>query len=429
MSYDSSSMLDSRSTIVARAPQVAEIAARYSDEAETARQLSPQVVRAVLDAGFARHFVPAAHGGETGGFSELTAAVALVGEGCTSAAWAASLAAYAGRYAAFLPEAGQAEIWAEGPDVVLAGALMPSGKAEPVAGGWRLSGEWKYISGVHFADWALACAAVPAKDAGTAGTAKHADTTRHSGTATATATANANAKDAETAKNLADRPEVRFFAVPRADFAIEDSWFTVGMRGTGSHTLLLSDVFVPEHLTLPRSAVHAGRATASEARCHIVPMYAVNSLPFAAPLIGAARGALRAWIARTGQRVDRRGRAVSEMPSVQVSLARSAAEVDAAELLILRTAAVADGTECPPEGEAAVRGARDLALAVELLVSAVDRVFRASGTSGQSSSDPVQRFWRDVNSAASHVALSFETTGAAYGAWALSGHERMEPVR
>ncbi|MDV7223663.1 acyl-CoA dehydrogenase family protein, partial [Streptomyces prunicolor] len=143
-----------------------------------------------------------------------------------------------------------------------------------------------------------------------------------------------------------------------------------------------------------------------------------------------ARGALRAWIARTGARVDRRGQAVGEKPSTQVALARSAAEVDAAELLILRTAAIADGTEeHPPGGEAAVRGARDLALAVELLVSAVDRVFRASGTSGQSSSDPVQRFWRDVNSAASHVALSFETTGAAYGAWALSGEEKAGVVR
>jgi two-component flavin-dependent monooxygenase len=380
-----------KSTIVTRAPGVAEIAARHTEEAETARRLSPEVVRAVLDAGFARHFVPVAHGGDAGGFSELTSAVGLVGEGCTSAAWAASLAAYAGRYAAFLPAEGQAEIWADGPDALLAGALMPSGKAEPVAGGWLLSGEWKYISGVHFAHWALACAVVSAE----------------------------NPEDSDT------RPEVRFFAVPRADFSIEDSWFTVGMRGTGSDTLVLADAFVPEHRTLARSLVHAGRAPASGARCHIVPMHAVNALPFAAPLVGAVRGALRAWIARTGARVDRRGRAVGEMPSTQVSLARSAAEVDAAELLILRTAAIADGTEtCPSEGEAAVRGARDLALAVELLVSAVDRVFRAGGTSGQSSSDPVQRFWRDVNSAASHVALSFETTGAAYGAWALSGDER-----
>jgi two-component flavin-dependent monooxygenase len=380
----------SKSTIVTRAPMVAEIAARYAAEAETARRLSLQVVEGVRDAGFARHFVPVAHGGEAGGFSELTSAVGLVGEGCTSAAWAASLAAYGGRNAAFLPEEAQAEIWADGPDVLLASALVPSGKAEPVGGGWRLSGEWKYISGVHFADWALACAPVPAE----------------------------GSVDPEV------RPEVSFFAVPKADFAIVDSWFTVGMRGTGSDTLLLSDVFVPEHRTRTRSAVHAGWAPASDTHCHILPMHAVNGLPFAAPLVGAARGALRAWIARTGSRVDRRGQAVGEKPSTQVALARSAAEVDAAELLILRTAAVADGTQCPPKGEAAVRGARDLALAVELLVSAVDRVFRAGGTSGQSSSDPVQRFWRDVNSAASHVALSFETTGAAYGAWALAGDER-----
>ncbi|MFJ5259274.1 acyl-CoA dehydrogenase family protein [Streptomyces sp. NPDC088387] len=378
---------DSPSTIVARAAQVAEVAARYTDEAETARRLSPQVVDAVRDAGFARHFVPVAHGGRAGAFTEVTSAVTRVGEGCTSAAWAASLAAYAGRYAAFLPAEGQAEIWADGPDALLVAALMPAGTAQRVDGGWRLSGEWKYISGVHFADWALACAPVPD----------------------------------EPSDDPGGRPPVRYFAVPKGDFSVVDSWFTLGMRGTGSDTLVLSDVFVPEHRTLARSAVHAGRAPASDARCHIVPMHAVNALPFAAPLIGAARGALRAWIERTGSRVDRRGRSVGEMPSTQVTLARSAAEADAAELLVRRTAAVADGTETPPEGEAAVRGARDLALAVELLVSAVDRVFRASGTSGQNATDPVQRFWRDVNSAASHVALSFESTGAAYGAWALSG--------
>ncbi|MER7573089.1 acyl-CoA dehydrogenase family protein [Streptomyces sp. NPDC126514] len=380
MSYDSTS------TIVDRATQVADIAARHSEEAEAARRLSPQVVHAVRDAGFARHFVPLAHGGTAGGFTELTSAVFRVGEGCTSAAWAASLSAYAGRYAAFLPERGQAEIWADGPDALLAAALMPSGTARRVDGGWRLGGEWKYISGVHFADWALACAAVPD----------------------------------EPSADPEGRPEVRYFAVPRDDFTITDSWYSVGMRGTGSDTLVLADVFVPEHRTLARSAVHAGRAPASDARCHIVPMHAVNSLPFAAPLVGAVRGALRAWVERTGSRVDRRGRAVREVPSTQVSLARSAAEADAAELLVRRTAAVADGTESPADGEAAVRGARDLALAVELLVSAVDRVFRSSGTSGQSSTDPVQRFWRDVNSAASHVALSFESTGAAYGAWVLS---------
>ncbi|MEU6504747.1 acyl-CoA dehydrogenase family protein [Streptomyces sp. NPDC046942] len=385
----------SLSAIVARAPRVARLAARCAEEAEAARRLTPEVVEALKEAGFARHFVPAAHGGTEGGFEELTHAVGLVGEGCASAAWAASLAAYAGRYAAFLPTAGQAEIWADGPDVLLAGALMPAGQAERVPGGWRLSGEWKYISGVHFADWVLACSVVPGEAA----------------------------SDGRPGGPPGGRPggggEVRFFAVPKPDVSVRDSWFTLGMRGTGSDTLVLSEAFVPDHLTLGRSAVHEGRAVGTDARCHIVPMYAVNALPFAAPLVGAARGALRAAHEQTGRRLDRRGNPVRDKPSVQIDLARSAAEVDAAELLVRRTARAADGIDEPGAAEAAVRGPRDLALAVELLVSAVERLFRATGTAGHFESDPVQRFRRDIDTAASHVALSFETTGAAYGAWAL----------
>jgi two-component flavin-dependent monooxygenase len=349
-------------------------------------------MEAIVGAGFARHFVPAARGGADGGFAELTAAVARVGEGDASAAWAASLSAYAGRYAAFLPEAGQAEVWAEGPDTLLAGALIPSGKAEPAAGGWRLNGAWPYISGVHFAAWVLACATVVGEDP--------------------------------------DGPaQVRFFAVPRRDFAIEDSWFPVGMRGTGSDTMVLSDVFVPAHRSFTRAAVLAGEAPVSGARCHTVPMQLVGALPFAAPLLGAVRGALRTWTVRMGQRTDVRGRAVRELRSVRTTLARAAGEADAAELLLLRTARTADGTETAPEGAAGVRGARDTAFAVELLVSAVDRVFRAGGTSGQSETDPVQRFWRDVNTAATHVALDFESSGTAYGAWALSGRELPREAR
>jgi alkylation response protein AidB-like acyl-CoA dehydrogenase len=435
MSQDDDRKSAGKPAVVAGAPRAAEVAARYSDAAETARRLSPEVVRALADAGFARHFVPVGHGGAAGGFAELVSAVAEVGKGCTAAAWAASLSAYAGRYAAFLPEQGQAEVWAQGPDALLAGALIPSGKAERVAGGWRLTGEWKYISGVHFADWVLACAAVPPDPLGAGPDAVpvvSAETPSDSDASDAVADPVPPARpEAASAARAAlppgglgvAPPEVRFFAVPRRDFGIAQSWFTVGMRGTGSDTLLLTDVFVPEHRSFARAAVAAGRAPASGARCHTVPLHAGGVLRRAAPLIGAARGALCAWTARTGLRVDVRGRAVGARPSVQVALARSAGEVDAAELLILRSAAVADGTQRLAGDEAAVRGPRDTALAVELLVSAVDRVFRASGTSGQSTSDPVQRFWRDVNSAATHVALSFESCGAAYGAWALTGEE------
>ncbi|KOV67588.1 acyl-CoA dehydrogenase family protein [Streptomyces sp. MMG1121] len=377
--------------VVAGAPRVAEIAARCAGETEAARRLAPEAVEAVREAGFARHFVPAAYGGAEGRFTDMTSAVTVVGQGCASAAWAASLSAYAARYGAFLPLEGQAEIWADGPNALMAGALMPAGKAEPVAGGWRLSGEWKYISGVRFADWVFACSAVPNGQPGPDG-----------------------------------RPEVRFFAVPRADVTVKDTWFTMGMRGTGSDTMVLDDVLVPEHRTLSRFDINAGRATASEARCHTVPVDALNALPLAVPVLGAARGALRVGTEQTVLRVDRRGVPVREKPPAQIELARSAAEVDAAELLMQRAARVADGIEQTREGEAPVRGPRDLALAVELLVAAVDRIFKSGGTTAHFESDPVQRFWRDVNTAASHVIFDFETTGAAFGAWALGaeGTER-----
>ncbi|OIK07605.1 hydrolase [Streptomyces monashensis] len=377
--------------VVAGAPRVAEIAARCAEETEAARRLAPEAVEAVREAGFARHFVPAAHGGADGRFIDMTAAVTLVGQGCASAAWAASLSAYAARYGAFLPLEGQAEIWADGPNALMAGALMPAGKAEPASGGWRLSGEWRYISGVRFADWVFACSAVPDGRVGPDG-----------------------------------RPEVRFFAVPRADVIVRDTWFTMGMRGTGSDTMALDDVFVPEHRTLSRFDINAGRATASEARCHTVPVDALNALPLAVPVLGAARGALLVGAEQTMRRVDRRGAPVREKPPVQIELARSAGEVDAAELLMQRAARVADGIEQAREGEAAVRGPRDLALAVGLLVSAVDRIFKAGGTTSHFEADPLQRFWRDVNTAASHVIFDFETTGAAFGAWALGaeGAER-----
>ncbi|AOR36492.1 hydrolase [Streptomyces fodineus] len=378
--------------VVDAAPRVAQIAARCSDETEAARRLAPEVVEAVREAGFARHFVPAAFGGTEGRFVDMTSAVALVGEGCASAAWAASLSAHAARYGAYLPVEGQAVLWGDGPDALMAGALMPAGKAEPVSGGWRLSGEWKYISGVRFADWVFACSAVPGK-VGPDG-----------------------------------RGEVRFFAVPQADIVVKDTWSTLGMRGTGSDTMVLDDVFVPDCLTLSRFDINAGRATASEARCHTVPVNEVNGLPLVVPVVGAARGAVRAAAEQNMRRADRRGAPLREKPPVQIDLARSAAEVDAAELLVQRAARVADGVEVTKEGEAAVRGPRDFAMAVELSVSAVERLFRGTGTSGHFEGDPVQRFWRDVNTAASHVIFSFETTGTAYGAWVL-GAEGAEPRR
>ncbi|PYC83790.1 hydrolase [Streptomyces tateyamensis] len=365
-------------SLPAAARAAAAIAAKHADDSEAARKLAPEVVSALVASGLARHFVPSRWGGADGSFTDLTEAVAAIGEGCASAAWCAGVYSSAARMGVYLPEQGQAELWAQGPDVLVVGALIPGGTVEKAAGGWLVTGAWPFTSGVDHADWALVCGLpAPGEPGGP-----------------------------------------RFFAVPRADFAIQQTWFNVGMRGTGSNTLVLDRAFVPEYRSFLRSAMQEGRAVGSAARCHTAPIRAFGGLTFAAPALGAARGALRAWTANMARRSDLTGRPFPELSTVQLVLARSAGEVDAAALLLDRVARLGDEGELTPA--VITRGARDYALAVDLLVGAVERLFRAEGARGQAETGLVQRAWRDVHCAAGHVGLQFDTAGAAYATAAFA---------
>ncbi|MET7602502.1 acyl-CoA dehydrogenase family protein [Streptomyces avermitilis] len=367
--------------LAAAAVTVARVAAAGATGADETRRLAPDVVKSLVEAGFARHFVPTGYGGTAGAFGELAGALATVGEECAAASWSASIAASLGRMAGFLPAEGCAEVWQEGPDALIVGSLAPLGRAAPAPGGWRLSGSWPSISVVDFSDWALVRAAVPAPGGG--------------------------------------RPALRCFVIPRSSYRIEDTWFNVGMRGTGSNTLVAEDVLVPERRTFADTDLFAGRPLPSTAPCHAVPLSAVNGLFFAAPVLGAARGALAHWSAYATEKI-RTAPAATGGPGLSRThyagaLARSAGEIDAASLLLERAAEVADRGAEVTSLEAA-RNTRDASLAMELLVAGVNRIFGAAGTGGHAVTGPLQRFWRDVNAASSHVGLQFEPAAHAYAA-------------
>ncbi|MFI2242266.1 acyl-CoA dehydrogenase family protein [Streptomyces chrestomyceticus] len=354
--------------------ETAVLAAGRAAEAETERRLAPDVVESVLRAGFARHLVPAKWGGAAGGFTELLPAVVRLGESCTSTAWFASLAAGVARLAAYLPTAGQQDIWAKGPDAVVVGALAPVGTAERAPGGWRVRGRWPYVSGVGHSDWALVCARLASGGSGAC-----------------------------------------FFAVPRDAYGIEDTWFNTGMRATGSNTLTLDEVFVAETHAVALDVLTAGQAPEAEALCHRTPLKAANGLTLTAPLLGAARGALGRWTELVRHKFDTPAASVAGAPSpasYEVIQARADAEIDAAELLLRRAAEVADSGR--PDPLRTARNARDCALAAEMAAVAVDRLLRSAGSRGQSETEDLQRFWRDVNSGAGHVALQFPAAAGAY---------------
>ncbi|HEX6970567.1 MAG TPA: acyl-CoA dehydrogenase family protein [Micromonosporaceae bacterium] len=359
--------------LTAAAEHVAAIAARYAEDSDAHRTLSPEVVEEIVRAGFCRHFVPRRWGGGSGTFVDLLVATAVVAAGCTSAAWCGALAAGSARLGVFLPEEGQRDLWADGPDALVVAGLTPGGSATEVADGWLVSGEWRYVSGCESSDWALVCGPAPSGGSVT-----------------------------------------RFFLVPRHDYRILDTWFPTGMRGTGSNTVVIDGALVPRHRSFLQEDMRQGRAVGSAEPCHTVPLRVASGLLFAAPALGAARGALSAW----STRVAGGGRAAVDAAAECRELARAAGDVDAAELLLHRAARVADqGRVTPTE---AARNPMDCALAVEYLVGVVQRLFRTAGTSGQFAEEPLQRFWRDVHFLASHPALRLDTAGDAYGAHLLA---------
>jgi two-component flavin-dependent monooxygenase len=368
----------------AAAADLSRLVSRDAPTMDERRRLTADVAQALTAAGYPRHFVPRRFGGRAGAFTRLLKDVAQLGESCASTAWCATLYAAHGRLAAYLPEAGRQDLWRSSPDVRIAASVVPpQGEAVHEGNGWLLSGSWAFASGVDHADWVLLASSV-----------------------------------GDGAKR-----EHRIFVVPREELDVQDTWRTLGLRGTGSNTVVATRVFVPGHRAMLLADL--SRPQHDGARCHAVPYPMVAALMFAAPVLGAARGALGhlSGLVSRPRRSD--GRPLGAAHSVRESLARSSAQIHSAALLLEHAALRADRGEITRL--AVAENQRDAAMAAELCSDAVDGLFRSCGMRAQAEADPVQRAWRDVSAAAGHAALRFEAAADAYAdasAESLSGDGR-----
>ncbi|AJC62142.1 hypothetical protein [Streptomyces sp. 769] len=343
------------------------LARSESEYLESQRKLTKPVVDAITASGLTRLFVPKMWGGHEGSFLDYKRALEIVALGSPSASWCAAVFASVNRMMAFLPEEGQEEIWGGGPDVVVVDGIAPTGRALRSGRDWTLSGTWSYVSGVDFCDWVL----LGAKD------------------------------------GSADSAEDRFFAVPRSDFEVLDTWQCSGMRGTGSNSVVLHGVTVPARRTFPREDIFSGKQQADASPCYRTPIRAIGGLSFVVPMLGAAKSGLVAWDELMRRKRDRRG-PKPEDGSMLTAYARSAAAVDAADLLLERVAVTGD---TPMPSSQVLRSARDYSYACELLVGAVEQLVRHGGTGALASGSPLEQIWRDINAAASHTGLQLDMVG------------------
>ncbi|MDR7083259.1 3-hydroxy-9,10-secoandrosta-1,3,5(10)-triene-9,17-dione monooxygenase [Arthrobacter ginsengisoli] len=359
-------------------PLIAERAA----DGDRERSVPADVIAELVDAGVARVLVPRRFGGSEFGLDVWYKVIYEIAQVDMATAWLASLAMHHPHYVAQYPEAAQEEVWKSGPDVVISASIAPTCKVQAVEGGYRISGRSPFTSGINNSTWVMVSGFVP---------------------------------------GAGPEPDWRFFLIPASDYTVVDTWDVIGMRGTGSNTVVTEDVFVPEHRVLRYKDLIEG--VSPGAVVHPNPMYALpfksySSLTFAAPVVGGAKGVYERFVAWTAERAAGSGAAVRDFTSVRVKLSRVAASIDAADMLLRRIVATASGPVRPTADDRA-RAMRDYSRAVELAVEAVDSLVAISGSGVFGSTHPIQRAWRDIHFASTHISLNPETNYDHYGRLAL----------
>ena len=381
-------VLTALQAVQAATEMVPRLAARAA-ESERMRRVHPDTIAELNSSGLMRLMQPARFGGSELGLDDLMNVVFELARGCASTAWVYSnLASHSWNLGQFELKA-QEDIWLEDPNALAAtGLAFPCGRAVPVEGGYRLTGLWPFGSGVDASTWMLVGAM-----------------TERAGGA----------------------PERRFFLVPQPDFKSQDNWSSYGLTATGSHDVKIHDAFVPEHRTVSAEVFAAGQnlpgASLYENPLFSMPTFAAFAYILSSIPVATAKAAVEQFTSGMRARAGTyTGTRVAELSSVQARIADAASCVEFAETVLRRDwqtleANVRDGEF--PSMETKLRWKRNVAFATGLAVRAIDALMPAAGAGGLKMELPLQRQFRDIHAASSHIALTWDVHAAAYGQSAL----------
>ena len=354
-------------------------------QCERERRIPEESLRALEDAGLLAVLLPERVGGQGASMVTQLEVAAELGRGCASTAWVQTLLNVTSWAASLLSPAAQREVFEGLRPSRVCGVLTAGGQAVPVDGGYRVSGTWAFASGCLHASWATAGTLFPGRDP--------------------------------------EKSEHGLVCMKLSELEIKDTWHVAGMRGTGSHTLIAREVFVPYHRALGGRAPHADPTDAPlpAAPSDRWPVISVLALVLLGPSLGMAEAildAVRAGLGKSGVSYTRCARKADSGPLLH-ELGKAAMMIESARLLAMHCAqridAAAHGHELDELERAWLRGA--CGHAAELLRTATDALVSAAGASCFAESNPIQRFWRDLGVATRHAFLatspSYETYGRA----------------
>ena len=372
-------------TLLDRVKGIAPILRAHSAEAEEKRRLSRPMVDAMLQAGLYSMSAPKAFGGLEVDPLTMIRVVEEVARHDSAAGWNLNLSVGGNFIPAWLPDEGAAEIMTSHPQTIIVGSFTPGQQAIPVAGGYRLSGQWPFVSGSHDGHWFLFLPQIMDRD--------------------------------QPRRNDRGAPVQRLMFFPADRAHILDTWHTLGMRGTGSNDVAVSDLFIPErHTALLAPLEKPG--TAYQGPLYRLTIWAPIAL-LAPPALGIARAAIDNLIALAGTKTPSyTAKALGQRQVVQRQVAEAEATLGAGRAYLYTTfqeswAAAVQGAEITLAQKLKMQLA--ISHAVGCAAKAVELVHAAAGTSSIRNEYPFQQYFRDVHTITQHAFASasrYESVGA-----------------
>jgi alkylation response protein AidB-like acyl-CoA dehydrogenase len=350
------------------------IAARTA-EIEAERRIPDDMVNVLKTIGAFRLFVPRSHGGLELDLPSGLAIVAALARIDGSVGWTAMIGNGGHLFTALLPRPAYNQLYRSGPDVMVAGVSQPAGTAEATDGGWRVDGRWPFASGCLHADWMAGFCVMTEGGKRLAG------------------------------PDGAKGPLIRGFFMPARDWRIEDTWYAGGLKGTGSHHIVMKDKLVPAaNFFDPENGARGLPGPLYQTVREFLPLF------HGAFSVGMARGALDELVelAGTGRQQLRAAVPMRDSELFQTELGRVAADVRAAEAF---QQIQAERQWCRAlagtlKDDASLDDATQAGIWIATTcVRAIDACFALAGGSAVYETSPLQRRLRDMHVAAQHAVV------------------------
>jgi len=360
----------------ANAGKIVEALKETEAESEASRVLSGRAVELLHEAGLTRIVSPAVYGGYQLPVRALVEAERVVAHGSTAASWVLMVCAAHTFIAGRMPRLGQDEIFGTDPGMLIPGVPSPRGTCQRTAGGYMLNGRWPYASGADHGEWVLIGCRGIRNDAG------------------------------ESCPSL-------IVVMPKSGVVIDDTWYTLGMRGTGSKDLVLDNVFIPDRYAVAMSEAQLGTVPGVDIPLYRLPIRSALATMLLGTIVGMAERGLQLFVDQTRTRREvYTGIMKADSPGMQRRVAEASTEIACAWSLTQHNCDLLEEAmrHDPPMPTAARAQARwNAAYATELCRRASNRLFEGAGAGAAHDSNVLQVFFRDMNTATHHAMLDFDS--------------------